>query len=387
MNTTEQLPTFQQLVDRELSKYDEVIPKIEEIKAELMPLKIQSIDDQNGYEEVAKALRFVVSKRTAIEQKRKELKADSLAFGRAVDARAKEITEMLAPVEEHLKAEKQKIDDQKAEIERQKEIARQQKIRERHDKLISAGCVNIGGEYYLWQSPYHEKEEIPAVNLELLADDDFNNLYDTIYQKQIDTLQRNAEQERIKKEEEERLLNQKRLMDQQMEELRRQQEEINRQKEAAQKQILQIRLRTLEAMGCKHSQMTGLVFYDEMGIISMPELSQFTEEAWDEFVKTAEQRINDKKNRDEIERKEQEERKKAEMERIRKEAEEQAAARLKAQQEEEERLRKEMEQNMSDSDKFKAYISRIVSIEKPELVTKKWNQEMQKLATIFKTYL
>jgi hypothetical protein len=107
--------SFDELIKRELTKYDAVVPAVNELAKEFMPLKIQSLDDKDGYNEVYKALRFIVSKRTAVEEKRKELKADSLAYGRAVDARAKEITSMLEPIESHLKNEKLRID---TEIER-----------------------------------------------------------------------------------------------------------------------------------------------------------------------------------------------------------------------------------------------------------------------------
>ena len=41
-----------------------------------------------------------------------ELKADSLKFGKAVDERAKEIQALIAPIEEHLKSQKEKVDEE-----------------------------------------------------------------------------------------------------------------------------------------------------------------------------------------------------------------------------------------------------------------------------------
>ena len=138
-NVEQQLPTFDETIKKELKKFDEVVPAIEELKKEFLPLKIASIEDKEGYNLVSKSLRFVIGKRTAIEDKRKELKADSLAFGRAVDAKAKEITEMLSPIEEHLKSEKAKIDAEIEAIKRKVEELKLQKIKDRHNLLISLG--------------------------------------------------------------------------------------------------------------------------------------------------------------------------------------------------------------------------------------------------------
>ena len=383
---TFEVPTFDQLIDRELSKYDEVVPKIEEIKAELMPLKIESIDDKEGYEKVSKAIKFVVSKRTAVEQKRKELKADSLAYGRAVDARAKEITDMLSPVEEHLKAEKQKIDDLQAEIERQKQEAIQQKIRQRAQMLLSLGCFSISNEF-VWSSPYFEQLTIPAINLETMDDNDFNQILEGLELKVNETIKRKAEEDRLKKEEEERMLEQKRILHEQMEALRQQQAELQRQKEEAQTQILSSRLKTIEAMGCKYSEMTGFWFYMNMSISSIPALSQMTETEWNEFLEVTKGRIENKKIEIEAENIKKEQERQAEIERIRIEAEAQAAAKLKAQQEEAERLRKEQEESLSDSEKLQAYVTRIMELERPNLSTKKWNNELLKIIVLLKTYL
>jgi hypothetical protein len=94
-----EIPTFEVLISNELKKFDSVIPAIDEYKAKFLPLKINGIEDEEGYKVVADGLKIIVGRRVAVENKRKELKADSLSFGRAVDARAKEITEMLSPIE------------------------------------------------------------------------------------------------------------------------------------------------------------------------------------------------------------------------------------------------------------------------------------------------
>ena len=77
------------------------------------------------YEECRLAIANVRDLRVKVEKTRKELKADALAYGRKVDAEAKRITAKLTEIEEPLKLEKAKIDDEKARKKREKEEAEQ----------------------------------------------------------------------------------------------------------------------------------------------------------------------------------------------------------------------------------------------------------------------
>jgi hypothetical protein len=71
-------PTFDELIKTELQKYDEIVPKVQELKDLFMNLEITSIEDKDGYSKVKEGLKFMIAKRNEIEGKRKELKSDSL---------------------------------------------------------------------------------------------------------------------------------------------------------------------------------------------------------------------------------------------------------------------------------------------------------------------
>lgn len=86
------------------------------------------ITDTASYKVVTAAIADVRSKRTAVEKRRKELKADALEFGRKVDAEAKDIMALLLEIEEPLKATKQAEDDRKAAIKAEKERKEQERI-------------------------------------------------------------------------------------------------------------------------------------------------------------------------------------------------------------------------------------------------------------------
>src|SRR5205823_6825864 len=59
-----------------------------------------SFDTPEDYERGRKAIAVLRDKRVAVEKRRKELKADSLAFGRKVDAAAAELTSAIEAIEE-----------------------------------------------------------------------------------------------------------------------------------------------------------------------------------------------------------------------------------------------------------------------------------------------
>ena len=242
-----QVPTFDELISNELKKYDPILPKVEELKKEFLPLKIANLEDKEGYDAVKDALKFMVTKRHEIEDKRKELKADSLKFGRAVDERAKEIQSMIAPIEEHLKAEKDNIDQQIKAIKEAEERAAQEKLLARHNSLLQVG-FNLIGDTYTWVS----KVELDSVhtfhklNLEVWEDAQFNdwveNFNNTILNHELislkakeekDTRERQelAEQQAKLAQEQKELQEQKSQMEKELQEMRATMEQYNKKKQ------------------------------------------------------------------------------------------------------------------------------------------------------------
>ncbi len=105
----------------ELVKYSVTDQALDQYREEFLHLTIAGLDDHEGYEKVKEARLFIRAERVNVEKKRVELKAESLEFGRAVDAEAKRITTAILEVEDHLTAEQKKIDDENARIKFEKE--------------------------------------------------------------------------------------------------------------------------------------------------------------------------------------------------------------------------------------------------------------------------
>lgn len=98
---------------------------IEKLRERYTGLTIQNTAD---YERVRVGIGEVRDIRVRVEKTRVELKADALEYGRKVDAEAKRITGLLLEIEEPLKLEKAKVDDEKARIKREKEDAEKARI-------------------------------------------------------------------------------------------------------------------------------------------------------------------------------------------------------------------------------------------------------------------
>ena len=103
-------------ITEELVQYSVTDQALAQYRKEFLPLTIVGLDDVEGYQKVREARLFIQGERVNVEKKRVELKAESLEFGRAVDAEAKRITTAILEVENHLIAEKKKIDDEHARI-------------------------------------------------------------------------------------------------------------------------------------------------------------------------------------------------------------------------------------------------------------------------------
>lgn len=115
-------------IGSELKKYKITDAYISKISKRCMALKVINVDDTEGYNVVHKERIDVKNIRVGVEKKRKELKAESLKFGKAVDTEAKRITSLLLPIEEHLINQEKIVDDEKERKRTEKERLERERI-------------------------------------------------------------------------------------------------------------------------------------------------------------------------------------------------------------------------------------------------------------------
>jgi colicin import membrane protein len=78
--------------------------------------------------------------RLKIENRRKELKEDSLRYGKAIDSRAKELANLIAPIEAHLEQQEEIHEAEKARQKAEKEAARRAVLNQRINVLTNVGA-------------------------------------------------------------------------------------------------------------------------------------------------------------------------------------------------------------------------------------------------------
>lgn len=88
----------------------------------------QDLSHKDSYEYVRKAVGELKKYRTAVEARRKELKADALEYGRKVDAAAKELTEGIVSIEEPLATAKKDYDTAEEIKKREAALAEERRV-------------------------------------------------------------------------------------------------------------------------------------------------------------------------------------------------------------------------------------------------------------------
>lgn len=130
-----------------LQQYNVADLGIAKMEKEFSGLVIKDMKDTEGYKAVSSAISFVRTKRLQVEKTRKELKADSLNYGRIVDSEAKRIQSLIEPIESRLQAEKDRVDNEKEQIRLEKERKEQELLNGRKETLFSIGfMIDLNGE-------------------------------------------------------------------------------------------------------------------------------------------------------------------------------------------------------------------------------------------------
>ena len=114
-----------------LVEYNITDAAIAEMESIYLSLLITDIEDKEQFDAVHSARMTVKGKRVDVEKRRKELKADALAYGKLVDTEAKRITGKLEPIESHLDAEEKKVTDEQKRIKDEADRKEKEKIDKR----------------------------------------------------------------------------------------------------------------------------------------------------------------------------------------------------------------------------------------------------------------
>ena len=144
VETTDDVTTLitEDVVTNTLKKFSVTGAKVAQLTADYGALKILGPDDKENFKTVSSALSEVRNLRFFVENRRKELKRPVIDMGNAIDGEAKRITNMITPLENHLKAE---VDRTEREIEERKRAEERRRIQ----ALQAAGFQIVGQSYVL----------------------------------------------------------------------------------------------------------------------------------------------------------------------------------------------------------------------------------------------
>lgn len=201
---------------------------------------ITEITNRKEYDKAQAAITKLTRARTDVEKRRKELKSESLAFGRLVDSTGKELMAVVEPEEQRLKALVDKVKAQKAAEKAERERIELERVTKITDAIsditrLPDTLLRSGSEQVLEARDDLEKLEITADNFEEFCDkaiearaaavEALNELYQGALHDERLAAEQKAESERLAKEREE--LDRQRKVEE--ERLRKEREEIERQ--------------------------------------------------------------------------------------------------------------------------------------------------------------
>lgn len=214
-----------------LQQYKITDALISTMESEFMQLKIDGLDDADGYKAVREARMQVKKYRVDTEKTRKRLKEEALIFGRGVDGKAKEITGRLSPIETYLHDMEKAVDEEKLRIKNEAETKERERIQGRIKGLYDIGMV-FDGFGYAYDDLHVSGEQITA-----MTDEEYIYLVADVEAIKQEKAAIQAEEDRKKKEEEDRLAKIRDEQEAESKRLAEEREKIRKEQEAKEAEI------------------------------------------------------------------------------------------------------------------------------------------------------
>jgi hypothetical protein len=341
------------IINFEKTKLNYVDEILNEYEPQFKALTVKGVDDIQGYENVKNALKLVVKKRNELEDKRVELKANSLKIGRAIDEEANRLKQRFLDIENHLKRQKEIRDAELKRIELEMQQQRERALMQRVAMLSDIGfkTINNGNAFVLSYIELDIYSHITQTEILKFSDNEFNEFY----------FQNKQQFDLIKEHEKAKLERQK--------EIERKQAEIERAAKEQKETEKQMKLQMLSMNRIVYNKETDYLFYKGHSIgtyndlflnMPMPDFMNYLLVDLQKSIASIDENII-QKEKEEAERLEMQKKQIAE-EAIRMENERKKI---------EAEKQKELEENLSDIEKLQIYYSKIKSIEPPTLKMKK----------------
>lgn len=354
------------------------------LKEKYSGLKINGQDDREGYKSVVNARKECKAWRVAAKKICEEGRDEAVKTQRAWVAKEKEVTGKILEIETLLQKEEDAYEAEKERIKAEKKRVEDNRLTTRTVQLTGMGASLIDDFFVLGEVKY-KVNDIREFDDEKYTNEVFpqyNNIFQAAEEARVKAENERKEAEarlKIEREEFERKqaefqLQQKKIQEEQQKKEREEQEKRDA--------IMQQRYQKLQSIGLNYDFKYDAFIYEGVNVDNKTEIS-----LWDEA--TFNSKVVELQNEIKKIKQQKEEADRIKLDAMRKFAEEKAAEeerkRIAEQQLEEERIRirdemirKEEAEKAKDSEKWKAFKDRIVSIELPTVTGKLYSAKLKK---------
>jgi hypothetical protein len=268
----------------EVAKFDIARSWISGKKEEYSTLTVNGVEDKEGLKKITEAWQEIKGKRFAVRDKHEELKAGYLIVGRAIDKEKNDLTALLKEIEDPLKAQIERIENEKEQIRQQKDKEAQERIQARVVELLDNGVKLVGNFYTIG--------ETVSVDISTIRDFDEVAYADFLGRvKKENAALVAAEEKRIAEEKAEKEAQEKLAADN-----KRITEELQKQQDQIKKEISDSRGEFLENLGYVKSVMGNYEYIKAKDLYTSVDgdsLGEMTREQWEEMKVYSKQAVKD----------------------------------------------------------------------------------------------
>jgi len=191
------------LTEKEIAKrlnFDE--EALKKVNKDYMAIVVKDVNDKEGFNAAHEARMKIVKFRVDIVKDAKAFRDEANTFSKNVIKVEKYIVGLVTPVEEHLQAQEDIINNEKARIKAENDAKEAARVQARVDKLYDMGLISRNGNFYL---SFTAEGYVPEAIIKTCPDEDFNKHVNDFNQRIAIENARIEKEQADKKAEEERL--------------------------------------------------------------------------------------------------------------------------------------------------------------------------------------
>lgn len=382
--TVAQEMNLELIINDKLEKANITDLVINGLKEKYSGLKINGQDDREGYKSVVNARKECKAWRVAAKKICEEGRDEAVKTQKAWVAKEKEVTGKILEIETLLQKEEDAYEAEKERIKAEKKAVEDNRLTTRTVQLTGMGASLVDGFFVLGEVKY-QVNDIREFDDEKYTNEilpQYKNIFQVVEEARVKAENERKEAEarlKIEREEFERKQAEFTLQQKKAQEEQQRKEREEEQKRDA---IMQQRYQKLQSIGLNYDFKYDAFVYEGVNIDNKTEIS-----LWDEA--TFNSKVVELQNEIKKIKQQKEESDRIKLEAMRKIAEERAAEqereRIAEERFEEEKrkiqeeaTRKEEAEKAKDSEKWKVFKDRIVSIELPTVTGKLYSAKLKK---------